>query len=161
MKKKLTIPLLLLVLLIWGCIFYKVILATDETMPLPAASAKPALQKRAEAATAGINDYQPKGGYRDPFLTDEEAVEEEEAVEMVQPMENAVPPPEEAAVDWSAIQYLGEVSNAQRKVALFRLGEKDFMLKEGETREGLTLVQLSNEYIKIRYQEKENIIAKK
>jgi len=161
MKKKLTIPLLLLVLLIWGWIFYKVIHATDDALPLPIVETKAVKKAMVYTAADSVVNYQPKGGYRDPFLADE-LVMAEEPVEVLQTVENVESPPEEVYIDWSVIKYLGEVSNASatKKVVLLGINEKDIMLKEGQTQEGITLLQNAASYIKIRYQEKENTILK-
>jgi len=162
MKKKLTIPLLVLVMLIWGWILFKVIHASDDSLPMPNAPAQSHTPpKKAVAAADTVVNYQPQGGYPDPFLGTLAGPEPEiMAAEM--PVENVAPPVEEVFVDWSVIKYLGEINSADAKkqVVLLSVGDKDFMLQEGQTQEGVTLLQNTNEYIKIKYQEKENKLMK-
>jgi len=161
MNKKLAIPLLLLVLLIWGWIFYKVIYATQDNL-LPAAPVVTQIKKKKVISTPdSLPDYEPKGNYRDPFLAEEE-LEEEVPVQDMAMAESAIPPPQEPYIDWSTIKYLGEVSSAsnKKKIVLVGLNEKDFMMKEGDTREGITLLQNTAGYIKIKYQGQENVITK-
>ncbi|MEH6305271.1 hypothetical protein RYH73_06430 [Olivibacter sp. CPCC 100613] len=161
MKKKLTIPLLILVLLIWGWIFYKIIAATeDPVLPMPAVAAeKKPITKTNLVDTA--TSFKPTGGYRDPFLAAEKNVEpaNTESEEVVENYEQA---PQEAYIDWGMIKYLGEVTNAKSKKSVILMGvnEKDFMIKVGETREGVTLLQNTANYIKIKYQGQENVMTK-
>lgn len=160
-KKKLTIPLLLLVLLIWGWIFYKIIQATEEpVLPTPVMAAEKKSMPKTNL-TDTIMSFKPKGGYRDPFLS-AEIEAEPEVIETGEVVENYNPPPQEPYIDWGMIKYLGEVTNAKAKksVILMGLNEKDFMIKVGETREGITLLQNTPTYIKIKYQGQENVMTK-
>lgn len=161
MKKKLTLPLLLLVLLIWGWIFYKIIQATEEPiLPTPVLAAEKKPTPKANL-TDTVTSFKPKGDYRDPFLSNV-PVEEPEMIETGEAVENYNPPAQEAYIDWAMIKYLGEVKNPKtnKSVILMRMNEKDFMIKVGETREGITLLQNTATYIKIKYQGQENVMTK-
>ena len=111
--------------------------------------------------TDTITSFKPKGGYRDPFLS-AGAEAEPEVIETGEVVENYNPPAQEPYIDWGMIKYLGEVTNAKAKksVILMGLNEKDFMIKVGETREGVTLLQNTPTYIKIKYQGQENVMTK-
>ncbi len=162
MKKKLTYPLLVAVLFIWGWIFYKVLSASgDQYTPTSETIAKPSLSPKPEPDEA--SSYEINGKYRDPFLADEHTVvakEEELAGGMIQ--EN-MPQVEELYVDWSQIKYVGEVNGkaAKKQVVIVNINGRDRMMKVGETSDGVTLLQHTSVYIKVRYQGKQHTIQKK
>lgn len=160
MKKKLTIPLLLLVLFIWGWIFYKVMHANEEPITLPPITVRSQRANTAMGSNDSLAHNLFEGNYRDPFLAD--AFVEEVFFENFEMDENYELPMEEVYVDWSAIKYLGEVSNTRQGKQLVLLGihDKDYMLKMGETREGVTLLRNDPTAVKISYQGKEHIITK-
>lgn len=137
MKKKLTFPLLVLVLLLWGAIFYRIFSglgADNEVIPLPktTVSAK-ATTERADDDTLLLN-------YRDPFLSDVQEVIDMEDDSVIMDYEYV----EEAPyVDWSQVQYLGSVNNSGsgKAIALVSINGREYMLTSGETVDGFTLLK--------------------
>lgn len=147
MKKKLTFPLLVLVLLLWGAIFYRVFSglgADTDVTPTPKAvvPSRPA---------ADVTDDTLLLNYRDPFLSNvQEApvMEEDTLVADYGYVEEAAP-----YVDWSQVQYLGSVNNRGngKSVALVRINGREYMLTSGETVDGFTLVKQNGLSISMSY----------
>lgn len=148
MKKKLTIPLLILVLLLWGAIFYRIFSGPGEGGNAPVVAATPAKVAVAERAV----DDSLLLDYRDPFLghmgalpamaEDTLMMEEYEYVEEV------------PYIDWSQVQYFGSVDGGRegKAVALVGVGGREYMMKPGETVEGYTLVGAVGNSIVLNYQ---------
>jgi|GEM_PF-1816588 len=160
MNKKLTYPLFVTVLFIWGWIFYKLFAATEDNYT-PPKNAQQTPKRELKAHALNIANYEINGHYRDPFMDEvdaEPAIVEEEVV-----LENNNPPPqEEIFVDWSQIKYLGEISGIakNRKVALLQINGQDRMMKDGETTDGVNLIRHTANEIMIKYQGKTNTIQK-
>ena len=136
MKKKLTFPLLVLVLLLWGAIFFRVFSglgADTDHVPVPKAmvSTMPTME-RTDDDTLLLN-------YRDPFLSE---VQDEPAIEVNTLAADDEYVEEIQYVDWSQVQYLGSVNNSGsgKAIALVRINGREYMLTSGETVDGFTLV---------------------
>lgn len=144
MKKKLTIPLLVLALGLWGAILYRLLTGGGETA-LSAVTVQPtapkvAVVEKPKADSLLLN-------YQDPFL-------EESEVEPVsnEPMVAYDTYVEETPyIDWSQVQYLGSITGGEA-VALVAINGREYMLKAGDTVEGYTLVGQAGNSIAIRYQ---------
>ncbi|MEC3882036.1 hypothetical protein [Parapedobacter sp. 10938] len=144
MKKKLTIPLLVAALVLWGVILYRVLAGGGETVG-SAATLQPQPQKAAVVAKPKADSL--LLNYPDPFL---EEVEVEplgvEPVEAYDTYEEEVP-----YIDWSQVQYLGSVTGGE-VVALVMINGQEYMLKAGDTVAGYTLVGQIGNSIAVRYE---------
>ena len=155
MKKKLTFPLLILVLVLWGAIFYRIFsgLGTDrEVKPLQKAPVSDGRAAEWAADDTLLLDY------RDPFLTEvrEMPVAAEDHVIADDGYIEETP-----YVDWSQIQYLGSVNNSGsgESIALVMINGREYMLTPGETVDGFTLVRQKGSSIDMKYLGQETTIA--
>ncbi|MGK6353198.1 hypothetical protein [Parapedobacter sp. DT-150] len=154
MNKKLTYPLLVLVLILWGVIFYRIFSGwSDEesAMPLPQRLAERVAPERPVDDSLLLD-------YRDPFLDNvdgETPMMTEDSLAMAYEYVEETP-----YVDWSQVQYLGSVNSTGGKaVALVSINGKEYMLKPGETVDGYTLVGQVGSSIAVRYQGQVGTIA--
>lgn len=145
MKKKLTIPLLVLTLVLWGAILYRVLSGGSEAN-VSAVNTQPA-PKRAATVMERPGSDSLLLNYQDPFLI--EAEEEQTDEELVEAYDAYVE--EEPYIDWSQVQYLGSVTGGAA-VALVMINGQEYMLKAGDTVDGYTLVGQDGNSITIRYQ---------
>ena len=146
MKKKLTIPLLVLALVLWGAILYRLLTGGGETA-LSAVTVQPtapkvAVVEKPKADSLLLN-------YQDPFLA--------EAKTAIEPVEEGSFEADDAYVeetpyiDWSQVQYLGSVTGGE-VVALVMINGQEYMLKEGDAAEGYTLMGVVGNSIAVRYE---------
>lgn len=149
MKKKLTFPLVALVLLLWGAIFYRIFSGLGEeggSVPLAA------VIRPKEPIAERIKDDSLLLDYRDPFL---ERADEGPAPEGDTLLMAGYEYVEEIPyIDWSQVLYFGSVNNSsgRKAVALVNINGKEYMLKAGETVDGYTLVGRVGNSIAVSYQ---------
>ena len=144
MKKKLTIPLLVLALVLWGVILYRVLAGGGETT-VPATNATP--QPQQAAATVRPETDSLLLNYADPFLAEAEAIVPESEPTVA----DDVFVEEMPYVDWSQVQYLGSVTGGEA-VALVMINGHEYMLKAGDTVAGYTLVGQAGHSIAMSYE---------
>ncbi|MFC3197342.1 hypothetical protein ACFOET_06935 [Parapedobacter deserti] len=147
MKKKLTYPLLALVILLWGVIFHRLFSGLGDRAEPRTTRMEPAKRPAAEPHV----DDTLLLDYRDPFLgaPDDEVAATEEYL----PMDNGYPE-EIPYVDWSQVRYYGLVSGhgAGKTVALVHINGRDYMLKPGESVDGFTLLGSMTNTVKMSHQ---------
>ncbi|WP_257667128.1 hypothetical protein [Parapedobacter tibetensis] len=155
MKKKLTYPLLAVVLVLWGLIFYRIFSGLSGSEPVdPVSKVAPPTEPQREK----VEDDSLLLNYRDPFLGNmmEDAIdsadEELYADEYVEP---------EPYIDWSMVQYYGSVNNTKdgKTVALVSINGREYMLKPGETVDGYTLLSKTGNSIMVSHQGQVGTIA--
>lgn len=152
-NKGLTSVLVLVVMVVWGMIIYRIFTAVnaDDDHPLQNTTA---LKKEV------FNDYTiPRDtaklllNYRDPFAV---AKPEEKEVAsdkpLVQKMSKPVPP--KPPVNWSLIKYSGYIHNpgSKKLIAIITVNGKELMMSEGETAEQVKLIKNGKDSVKVSYQ---------
>jgi hypothetical protein len=152
-NKKFTTLLLICVAILWGIIFYRIFLAMDESPQI----IKPINTKKMKYFNAinHVNDkVNLKLDYRDPFSVVNTVVYKEE--EPPKPNKITIPPPiaPKPQVNWTNVLYKGYINNTSIKQNLVILiaNGKEFMLKEGQTLNGIKLIKYAGDSIKIQYQ---------
>lgn len=148
MKRKLTYPLLILVVVLWGVIFHRVFSGGDGASSPPAiASIQPTPAVRQPIYDSLQLDYP------DPFLGDSgvDTVDLSDEGNDVESEESAVEMP---YVDWSQVQYLGLIHSDSdgKAVVLVTINGKEHMLKRGDTVDGYMLSGQQGSTIEISYQ---------
>lgn len=154
-NKRLTYILIPLVLMIWGVIFYKIYvhISDDEVL----LKEKPTERKMEPAKTR--DTFVVKANYRDPFLSGQKR-----QILAVSGIENGGnggqvtggftrhkdPKPEIVIPD---LKYFGMIVNANKKqkIGLFRLNNKDAIVKEGELFESFKISKLYNDSVKTTF----------
>jgi len=157
MKKKLTYPLLALVIVLWGAIFYRVFSGLRDDSPLSAAQVMP---PPARPSVTPRRDDSLLLNYRDPFLNqahEETPIMEEDSPAMTYTDVAEAP----AYIDWSMIQYLGSVKSSEggEAIALLNINGREYMLKPGENVDGITLMGHIGNAVSISYQGQVTTIA--
>ncbi|MES2629008.1 MAG: hypothetical protein V4616_08565 [Bacteroidota bacterium] len=137
-RKLLQIALLLLVLGIWGMAGYRFLKSGEEPF---IEIAEPVKKKNGVAFQK--SDYVLMLNYRDPFLNNidapEEEIEEEQTV-----ADNAPPPPPPPPVVWPSFEYHGQLKSGKDKgpIALVTVNGKQHLLQSGEIFQGIRIVKL-------------------
>jgi hypothetical protein len=143
-----TILLAVLVMGIWGTIGFKIYRQiTDDGL---AARATPVRHVRDTITQQRLHLSLT---YNDPFLKTPSKKPVAAPVKKVLPRAVAVTPPV-VVVDWARIKYLGTVTNGSRKklLATLRLGNTDYLLREGEPFEGFSLLKITRDSVKVGYE---------
>jgi hypothetical protein len=152
-NKRLIYVLIPLVLLIWGAIFYRIFIHLDRDNNTPVTN----LGTRYLDNKDDVSDsFSLVASYRDPFLSG------------YQPQNNTITenievftrgktesPQKESKQDIviPELKYFGLITNFKnnRKVGLFRLNNKNILLKEGDIQDEFKVVNLFNDSVKIIY----------
>lgn len=165
-NKKLLYILLPLALIVWGVIIYKI----TESLKAPA-------ENKLKASTLNIhkrNDVQVPDtfqlllNYTDPFLSSL-AIQKKEIFSVSPskhpvsyiPMHKAAPTKASVIqVEWPQVLYTGLIENRIKKarVAMLRIGEAEHLISEGQTYEGVTLMKIYGDSLKIMYKKEEKFI---
>lgn len=158
-KKKITYPLLLVVLLIWGAIFYRLFFpSADHQLPIPQSDDVAVLKHK--SAPYEREEKTLLGNYADPFMRKEERIADEQVYVEVERAEHV--PVEEFYVDWSGIEYVGEISNAatKRNIIIVRIHGKEHMMTVGQTQQELTILRNAPDALLLQYQGNKKVFSK-
>lgn len=144
--------LLVLVLVIWGWICYRLFFSGVEP-DIPSTAGTPVrtgpISRPAPAVDLGL-------AYPDPFLKTREATTVEDSYAAEYTGDGYYPeyemPPD--YIDWSFIRFTGLVSrsDAGRKVALLRINGQDIMLRERQSHAGVQLLRSEGDQVTVSYQ---------
>ena len=154
MKKQLTYVLLILVFILWGAIFYR--LLSDET-PETANVAKRIIDSIPVNDT--VANYELIADYRDPFFEGKDIVVTTET-----PLEDNYLPTEtlETYTEPVPISYVGIIQNPSnnKQIIILNIEGKDVMFSDGETRQNVTFLKNFDSYVQILYHHKIETIYK-
>ena len=163
-KKKINYILLPLVLFIWGGVIYTLVdglSSSSDEYPVN----KPLPQVKMEDIE---NDtFVLLANYRDPFL--KKKFQQFTSVENNSPIntsKNKIKPPiteaVKPAIDWSFIQYHGRIKNQKtgRNVGMLSINGQSHLINEGEKVQQVKLITLSEDSVKVSYQDKYATITK-
>jgi hypothetical protein len=152
-NKRLTYILVPLVLLIWGIIFYKIFTHLDNgnETPLNDRGLKKTIVNENDKDTFTI-----KANYKDPFLSGhQKPLTWDEGQGQISTgisgfSKKTASKPEIIIPD---LRYFGLIynENNKQKLGLFRLNNKDIILKEGQLFEELQIVGLFNDSVKTTF----------
>ncbi|SKC59300.1 hypothetical protein [Ohtaekwangia koreensis] len=163
LRNKKLFTLTTLVILIWGVIGYKIYRQIEGNSEM-------AVHQRLDRVKQAIpqNNLSLLLSYEDPFLKHviikspepkhQSNVQPTVRKRQVQPVVNQAP-----IIDWSKLAYYGLMSNASRKVktGIVRFDNNDFFVREGETLDIFTVLEVGSDSIKmglgntVRYIKKE------
>lgn len=144
MKRKFTYLLLLFVILIWGVVFNRLFFSKDEPKTISVKTAQTIPQKIAAPTYELIADYQ------DPFF-ERKSIKKAPVPVVSQVMETYVEPEEQITIP--PLKYIGLIQNptTKKQIILINFEGKDLMLAQGETKNGIILLETTDEYIKVQY----------
>ena len=155
-NKKLLYILVPLTILIWGAVVFTII---SHTRPDNAPDMNYGVELRNEVDTAG-NKYTLLANYRDPFRygsSQKPAAVKKPVQQKSQTVRNQNP----VRVNWPDIEYKGSITNNNDKVALIRINNRNFLLKEGEARDNIMLVRMYPDSVNLEYSGEVKSIKKK
>lgn len=140
-----------LVLLVWGLIIYKVYaMLNDPETPDTSVVVKPSITK----AEIKIENYDLLLNYRDPFLNKQElrTLNPKKIKSNSKSSITIDKIKKGPAVEWN-IAYSGMVynQNTREKIALISINNENFIVKEGERREGFLIKTILEDSIKIQF----------
>jgi hypothetical protein len=158
-NKTITYGLLVVVLIIWGGIFYRIFISF---FPADKPIAKNE-QKFTIESVSGFEEAQSfalRSGYRDPFLGDTHTSDFSEENKPVKKILKKVSV--EPSIDWSFVKYLGLIKNSgnTRKLAMVTIHGMEYMLSEGEEMSSVKCLKNNKDSILISYQGKVKWIKK-
>lgn len=159
-NKKLTYLLIVLLIVVWGLIVYKVIGALtgdDDSYP-----DTPTRHKKEV-----YNDYQiPKDttrlqqNYRDPFglVQQKDTIKSNIAFAGTSKTSRHIPPPE---TNWNFIRYIGYIKNpgSKKMISILHINGQEVLLADGESASQVTLIKNMRDSIKINYKSKTKYIS--
>jgi len=161
-NKKLTYVLLPLVILLWGLIFYRIYDRVHRDGVPEKINSLPVFQQGKDTAT---HQFTIQANYRDPFIvrhTEKNTIKQPEQPEItnrkVSLLRNQRPIQQ---VRWPEITFGGLILNegSDKKTALLSVNRQNFLLCQGEEREGIRLEKLYSDSINVAYQgEKKSIL---
>lgn len=160
-QKSFKYVLITAVALVWGLIIYRVIkgLGGDDVSPIAVASVKKI------DYTAPVDSFALMADYGDPFQPS--LTEEEEPVSgmnteapVTTPALPVAPPPPQ--FDFNTIQYHGMMSNpdSKKKIAILSISGKDYLVKEKEKIEGVTVRKITPDEIVVTVNGKTETVGK-
>jgi hypothetical protein len=151
-SKSVTYGLIVLVIAIWGGIFYRIFVAYDSenTAVVPVRKAK-VIPAVAEIETE--TGYSLSANYRDPFLGAAARVIEKSDSKQLSPKKKVK---EEVKIDWSFVRYLGTIKNSatRKKLILINVRSRDYTVSEGENAGDIKVLKNNSDSILVSYQGK-------
>lgn len=161
-NKRLLYILIPLVLLIWGIIFYKIFTQINH------GNDKPFFNQglKNSSVTNNVKDtFTIKANYRDPFLTGHQKStfgSEDDGQMMFSTAGFSKKKEPKTDIVIPDLHYFGLIANTSKKqrIGLFRLNNKDALLKEGEVIEEFKIVRLFNDSVKITFKKIKKTIQK-
>lgn len=160
-NKKLTYLLICAVTAVWGIIIYKVLFKESEADYEPKFNAVKEAQEPYDQYLVKEDTFKLALNYRDPFLGGVSAPNENKNTSSTVPVQaNFNPPPPPPPIDWSLIKYSGYIVNPATKklVAILAINGREQMIAEGETFEGVKLLQNRKDSILVSWQGKKKYI---
>lgn len=161
-SKPLTYLLIVSVAAVWGIIFYRIFSAQgDEEISLTPLT-------KYNKVNESLDDYVMKDtfilslNYRDPFLTDVPDVNIKTANITSEAQKSSVNElSHKPAINWNIIKYTGFISNPLKKspVAIVQVNGTEHMMKEGESMDGVKLIRILRDSVKVTYQNKTKFIT--
>ena len=162
-SKPLTYLLIVSVAAVWGIIFYRIFSAQgDEEISFTPLT-------KYNKVNESLDDYVMKDtftlslNYRDPFLTD---VSDANIIiaKIASEAQNSTAVnelPHKAAINWNIIKYTGIISNPLKKspVAIVQVNGTEHIMKEGESMDGVKLIRILRDSVKVTYQNKTKFIT--
>jgi len=151
-NKRLTYILIPLVILVWGLIFYKIF---NHTGGDNKTNVSTALQKLAK--NDHVKDtFNVKANYRDPFLRGSvrSVIRQSGSGEMTSNRQGFSKQKEtKPEIRIPDLKYFGLIANSKnkQKIGLFRLNNKDLILKEADLYEEFKISRLYNDSVQIAY----------
>ncbi|MXV15753.1 hypothetical protein [Hufsiella ginkgonis] len=152
-SKATTYWLIVVVIALWGMIIYRVISATgnEEAIPLRmAVKAKEPLRRYKIMDTVSL-----VLNYRDPFAGDK--YRQEQVIVPAAPSSRQGPPPIQApTMPAPQVRYLGYATSPETKKisAIIIMNNKEQMVSEGQTIDGLKLLKNLKDSLQVSYQGK-------
>lgn len=166
-NKNLTYFLVVAVLGIWGYVFKEVFFAfnAEDNSNWNNMSVIATIQP-----TKSIDTFSIIANYRDPFLG---YYKEPKTRTYTQPRKRVqkkkvvkkkeIPKPIEPKINWNFIQYNGYVYNQSKNkmTALITINGKEYMMSQGDsTKNGITILNLLEDSLQVKYKNKEHYIQK-
>lgn len=160
-NKKLTYLLICAVAAVWGIIIYKVLFNETEADYEPKFKAVKEAPEPFDQYLAKDDTFKLVLNYRDPFLGGVSVVTENKNTGAVVPVQaNFNQPPPPPPIDWNVIKYSGYIINPATKklVAIVAVNGKEQMISEGQSFEGVKLLQNRKDSILVSWQGKKKYI---
>ncbi len=159
-NKKLTYLLICAVAGVWGIIIYRVLFNEADAAYEPAFKSAKVAQEPYDQYLVKNDTFKLALNYRDPFLGGISHVSENVEPVTATPVNFNPPPPPPPPIDWSIIKYSGYVVNPATKklVAILVVNGREQMTAEGQTFEGVKLLQNRKDSILVSWQGKKKYI---
>jgi hypothetical protein len=163
-NRPLTISLLIAVVAIWAWIMYSVFDYMES--PDVVATKKKSFVSRIKEDTS-TTDYMLALNYKDPFLKKEYVTYKDVAKTYTNdnataiqvhaaPKQKVNKKPVKEEIPLPAINYVGRIQNAKmnKPVAILLIDDKEYMMQEGEIKDGVLLKGIANDSVKVVFSKK-------
>ncbi|MBW8050715.1 MAG: hypothetical protein FVQ77_10360 [Cytophagales bacterium] len=160
-NKKLTYFLIVLLVFIWGLIFYKIFVGVfDGSNNYVIAN----IQKKPVKDIIITSDtFTIKANYRDPFLAQTYSNVAKKTKKKIvtkpvikKPIEAVLP------IRWPVIKYLGSIKNQKtnKEVAMININRKEKLISVGDTVTGIRLLKIYGDSVQVVYEKEKKVIKK-
>ncbi|OFY93715.1 MAG: hypothetical protein A3K10_17235 [Bacteroidetes bacterium RIFCSPLOWO2_12_FULL_31_6] len=146
------------VILVWGFVFYQLYTYFFS---------KPSIAN--QETTYRVNEDEIKrdtfsivANYRDPFLGAKTSVTNE-AIKTNNYTSNKTVTSSKITTDlWPSIEYHGMIknNNSNKRVGIIKIDSKEFIVKEGDEKYDVKIIQIDKEEIKVRFQKESRTVTK-
>lgn len=159
-NKKLTYLLICAVAIVWGIILYKVFFNESDADYQPGNQSVKVIHEPYDQYLPKNDTFRLALNYRDPFLGEVYVAPQPKTQAAVVQMNLNPPPPPPAPVDWSFIKYSGYMINPKTKklVSIMVVNEKERMVAEGESLDGVKLLRNKKDSILVSWHGKQKYI---
>jgi hypothetical protein len=159
MKKKKIIYLMLpVVILVWGFVFYQLYsyffskpkIANQETI------------YQINEDEIKRDTFSIVANYRDPFLGTKASINNE-AIKTNNYTSNKTVTGSKVTTElWPSIEYHGMIknNNSNKRVGIIKIDGKEFLVKEGDEKYDVKIIQIDKEEIKVRFQKENRTVTK-
>ncbi|SDQ01677.1 hypothetical protein SAMN05428975_5928 [Mucilaginibacter sp. OK268] len=149
-NKKIVYLLILLVVIVWGMVIYRIYAAvSDNSEPVIAPVTK--IKEPYDDYGIAKDTSRLQAKYRDPFGL--APTKDTAAVSPSKSIHRSIPLTVSPGINWAAISYMGYIQNPGSKkiIAIMHINGKEVMMTEGENNEQVKLLKNLRDSIKISY----------
>lgn len=160
-NKSVTYILSVLVLIIWGTIFYKIFFQTEcdsDTASVSFTDKVPFFEAETDTFSVSMN-------YPDPFLKGKSSNSKKVAMtsnqrSIVNPIRSSVTPPTKKALSWPSIMFSGVIRKNADVIAIVNISGNTQLVKKADIINDIIFSHITEDSIIVSFQ-KENKIIKK
>lgn len=164
-KKKINILLIIVVLGLWGSVFYKTLnqyFFSKETVPDNVQSSAKIQLNQINKDTFALQTVS-----RDPFLNKQTQIPASTSVapvlnntRVVKKVNNTVYPKPKQIIAWPSISYHGYIKDSRGELVIIKINQKIFRLRKDALVEGIVIKKISSDSLEIDFNKEKKTIKR-